>query len=307
MFLFTYEKGNSVHDGHRRGHGLDSMVGMKTVVVTRLAINPFSDRDLTVRGDERDLKFLDSSWLEARVALFKRFAMASMLNQVMPPDYWIIAVDSRIEHKLSSLRPELPPWAIWLVLAPDDVLSEALRSVVGGFARDVLSIRLDSDDMFSPEFIKVARLRSRPNRGINFPHGAQFIVPSGAVFHRWINSNPMVGFRSLDTDLHVHDFGNHPNVGRTVRMVSVPTISAMYLKASHGSNNVWFRPNGIPVIRRRRLLTRFGVDSVNTTWTRLQSAKLLVSYLGFLLNRVSPSLAKKLMASGWGIGRGHLL
>lgn len=267
---------------------------MLTVVLTRLAISPYADRDLTVRGDERDAKFLNPEWAKTRAALFVRFALAGMLRQKVSPALWIVAVDTRIEAELRFLKEILPPYSELVVLTPTDLFPEVVRQRLASMPRDVLTIRLDSDDMLSPNFLSKAQRVSRPNRGINFPHGFQFFEHSGNLVHRWIDSNPTVGFRAVRTDMTVHDFGNHSYVGQTAKVLSIPTWRPMYLKVSHAANNRSFQPSGIPVVFGERGLAVFGLQETRRQFASRAKWATFLSYLGFRLYKSFPSVARSL-------------
>lgn len=267
---------------------------VKTAVLTRLAISPQADRDLTVRGDDRDTRFLDPEWLALRGQLFTRYAVASMNRQLVVPDIWLIAVDERVVPHLNYLESHLPPYAEWVVLGQDELFPEVVRQRISHFPEDVLTIRLDSDDQLHPLFVARAAKYSQPNFGINFPHGAQYFSATGILVHRWIKSNPTVGFRARNTDMTVHDFGNHPNVGRTARMISIPTWNPMWVKGSHEANHVYFQPNGIPVIYRRKSLSSFGMSPNQAAGDFGTKMRTLISFLGFRLNKSWPALSRRL-------------
>ena len=269
---------------------------MKTVTITRLAISPFSDPDLTGHADRRKpLRFLDSEWQQKRLNLFERFALSSIEAQVEKPDVWLIAIDYRVESSVAPrLRELLPDFAEIVVLAAEEDFIERTRKAIMSPEQDVLTIRLDSDDMLAPSFIQLAKKFSRPNYAINFPHGVQVYLPEFSVTHRWINSNPTVGFRSLGSSLHVHNFGNHPNVGKIVRMVSIPTVRPMYLKSSHENNHAPFQPNGFPVLRRKRILHRFWVTAPQEISQSQSRLDIFLSHLGYRLNRIAPGLTKSI-------------
>ena len=267
---------------------------MITVALTRLAISPRADRDLTIRDDERDFRFLDDEWLKKRAQLFTRFALAGMVGQVVPPNLWLIAVDYRHEDQVGFLRDKLPPYAELVALGEHELFPEMVRTRTAAFSTDVLTLRLDADDWVDPSFVARAAELSRPNRAINFPHGAQYFDVDGALIHRWIRSNPMVGFRAVGTDLNVHDFGNHPNVGRTARTISIPTWRPMWVKTAHSANHVYFQPRGVPVLFARRLRAKFGIREAVSVDGVSANVRMFVSFLGLLLNRKWPSLTKSL-------------
>ena len=267
---------------------------MRTVVLTRLAITPRSDRALRDFGDERDARFLDPEWLENRGQLFLRTALASMERQTVSPVLWLIAVDERVEPYLNFLVEKLPAYAKWVVLGPHEFFPEVVRQKISHLRQDVLTIRLDSDDQLDPLFLARTARYSRPNFGINFPHGAQYLLATGILVHRWIKSNPMVGFRAVNTDMTVHDFGNHPNVGRTARMISIPTWHPMWVKGSHEANHVYFQPNGIPVMYRRKSLSRFELPPNREAGSFETKMRTLISFFGFRLNKRWPTFSGRL-------------
>jgi hypothetical protein len=263
-------------------------------VLTRLAIAPRSDRALRDFGDERDSRFLNPEWLEIRVQVFLRTALASMERQTVSPDLWLIAVDERVEPYLNFLVENLPAYAKWVVLGQHELFPEVVRQQISHLLPDVLTIRLDSDDQLDPLFLARAARYSRPNFGINFPHGAQYFLASGMLVHRWIKSNPTVGFRAVNTDMTVHDFGNHPNVGRTARTISIPTWNPMWVKGSHDANHVYFQPNGIPVMYPRKSLSRFELFPNREAGSFETKLRTLISFFGFRLNKRWPALSGRL-------------
>ena len=267
---------------------------MRTVVLTRLAIAPRSDRDLHDFGDERDTRFLNPEWLETRGQVFLRTALASMNRQTVSPDRWIIAVDERAEPYLNFLVANLPHYAKWVVLRQHELFPEVVRQQISHLPRDVLTIRLDSDDQLDPLFLARTARYSRPNFAINFPHGAQYFFATGIVVHRWIKSNPTVGFRAVNNDMTVHDFGNHPNVGRAARTISIPTWNPMWVKGSHEANHVYFQPNGIPVMYPRKSLSRFELSPYREAGNFETKMRTLISFLGFRLNKRWPALSRRL-------------
>ena len=267
---------------------------MKVAVLTRLAISPFADRDLTVRRDDRDMRFRESQWLKKRAECFLRFPLAGMTEQVLLPDLWLLAVDERSAAHLRFVENYLPAYARLTVMSEDELFPEIVRRETSRLSSDLLTIRLDADDWLHPRFISLAAAFSKPNHAINFPHGAQYFESTGEVAHRWIQSNPMVGFRSVDTDVNVHDFGNHPNVGRTVRTITVPTVSPMWVKIAHSSNAVSFQPIGLPFVFGRRTLSLFEASTISPVRRNSQKFRSSISYAGFRLNKRWPRLTQQL-------------
>jgi hypothetical protein len=268
---------------------------MQVVLVTRLAINPLADSARLLRrldDKERANRWRTPSWFTDRVSIFSQCAVQSVRNLISPPDHWVIVLDTTHKIAFGKIRPtlRLPDFAGVLLLKDGDNFQESLRTYLQDFGQDVLTIRLDSDDLLSPGFVSLAKRKSRPNHGINFPHGVQLFL-DGVLVHRWINSNPMVGFRAVGNSLHVHDFGQHRNVGRIARMVSQPTLMPMWLKTSHHLNHVPFQPNGIPVVNRGKVGRLFGLSEKNFPANSQFLLKTFISHLGWRLNKNFPKLA----------------
>lgn len=267
---------------------------MKTVIVTRLAINPRSDSAQSLRRfDSKPLanRWKSKEWMENRLKIFLQCAVPSMRRQTLAPDRWVILIDTFHRAIVPQLRSQIPVFAEVLLLKPREDLSEALRGYLAEFEPDILTIRLDSDDLVHPRFVEAAKNFARPNRGINFPHGSQYFFPGGVLVHRWIKSNPTVGFRAVGTRIHIHDFGQHRNVGRIVRIVSKSTSMPMFLKTSHSLNHVPFQPNGIPVLNRSKVYRHFGLSSKTFPKASRPRSDTLISHLGYRLNLSFPKVA----------------
>lgn len=267
---------------------------MKVVVVTRFAIDVYSDAGLTLFGDaNRNLRFLDSAWVAARWNLFEQFALRSVQLQTRRPDLWLVVVDSRAPIALRKMRSALPSFARLVVLESGEQLSSAVSQALLSCGEDVLTVRLDSDDMISPDFLQMAERKVRPNQGINFPHGLQFFVNRSVLAHRWIKSNPTVGFRSVRCSMNVHSFGGHSNLARCVKVREVRTIRPMFLKGSHNENHVYFQPSGWPVLFPERAQKLFSLSMPVSSLWRVK-VNLLISYCGFLLNKRWPRFTHEL-------------
>ncbi|MDA7814861.1 putative rhamnosyl transferase [Pontimonas sp.] len=250
-----------------------------------------ADRDLFASAGAM---FLDPDWFNRRLDLFEHYALKSMTRQRVVPDAWLIGVDVRMAGHLSAFTGELPSYADWLLLEPGEFFRDSVRNLCSRFGNDVLTIRLDSDDMVHPTFIARAIRSSRPNRGLNFAHGIQLFLGSGALVHRSIRSNPTVGFRARNCDVNVHDFGGHTNVARVAKMTNIWTMGPLYLKTSHDANVAYFQPNGVPVIRRDAALRSFGVVPTEKVFSVRAKFATLVSYFGFRLNKTFPRLARQI-------------
>jgi hypothetical protein len=267
------------------------------VIVTRLAIDPFSDpnRSLKVHDEpERNLRARDHAWLRERLELFSKTALPSVLSQGRLPDHWLIVLDQIWSDALKNFEG-LPECAEFLLLSESDDLAEAIRRRLYNLGDDILTIRLDSDDLISPKFVSEAVRRSKPFRAINFVHGVQFWIADGTLAHYFMRSNPFVGFRSGDTRLNVHDFGQHRRVGDTVRVVDVWTFSPMFMKISHKNNHVFSRPGGIPVINLRLALSKFPRVPYGPTSTVTNAVALSRRSLRHFLNRKFPKTAQRLV------------
>jgi hypothetical protein len=267
------------------------------VVITRLAIDPLSDvnRSLKLHDEPgRNERVKDIAWLSERLDLFSHTALPSVLSQQRMPDLWLIVIDQMWSDSLRNFEG-LPGCAEFLPLAKGEDLAEAIRRRLWNLGDDILTIRLDSDDLISPNFVNEAARRSKPFRAINFVHGLQFWTADGTLAHYLLRSNPFVGFRSGTTRLNVHDFGQHRVVGETVRVVDVWKTSPMFLKISHESNHVYSRPGGIPVLLPRPALSRFARIPYPSARAFINYGVLARRYLQHLLNRYFPSIARSLV------------
>lgn len=269
------------------------------VLITRLAINPFSDVNRSLRIHEqpgRNERVKDIAWLSERLDLFVHTALPSVLSQERIPELWLVVIDQIWSDSLKNFEG-LPGFAEFLPLSKGEDLAEAIRRRLRDLGDDILTIRLDSDDLISPNFVKEAAKRSKPFRATNFVHGLQFWTADGTLAHYFLRSNPFVGFRSGTSRLHVHDFGQHRVVMRTVRVVDAGKSSPMFLKLSHESNHVHPRHGGIPVLLPRLALSRFGRIPYPATSAFTNFGVLSRRYLQDVLNRNFPRIARILVGA----------
>lgn len=262
------------------------------VVLTRLAIDPSADSDLRQLEKDETPKFLESAWLEDRVSHLIGLTLCSLRNQTRFPDLHLIAVDERVANQVVSLLTDkLPDFSEILVLEGGISFNEAVRSRLLAYSNDVVSVRLDSDDALAPKFIESLATKSREGEALNFPHGVQWVVSRGHLFHRLILSNPTIAYRSKNEN-HVFDFGRHRLVMSSVPTKNIWTFAPMFLKLAHAQNHAGFQRGGVPAIRPARALDRFGIQYESLSSNLRFRPDSIFHWIAFLVSRRFPRLDK---------------
>lgn len=255
------------------------------VVLTRLAIDPATDSDLRQLSAGEEERFLSEDWIVSRLNLLQCLAVPSLTGQSQPPDLHLVAIDARVREMVRGiLSDNLPRFSELIEVPPGGRFNDCVRERIRGVSNDVLSIRLDSDDCLSRNFIQLLLKKSSVGQATNFPHGVQWNFSERFLFHRFIRSNPTVAYRSQD-DRHVFDFGRHRAVQRAVPTKNVWTLRPMYLKFSHSLAHASFQSGGLPVLGTRKALANFRVGKFEAGELPRRSIRPLFAWLVFTFQR----------------------
>lgn len=230
------------------------------VVLTRLAIDPASDRDLRQLEPGENPRFLEDAWLSERVHQMVNLSLRSLESQSRSPELHLIAVDERVLAKtVKLLSGRLPAFSEILEIGLGQTFNGRVRDRLRSLGPDIVTVRLDSDDCLARSFLELVSDRAEVGQALNFPHGIQWIASRRYVVHRFILSNPTIAYRS-DNGTHVFDFGRHRLVRRLVPTVNKWTVSPMYLKYSHPLSHATYQTGGWSLIFPGRALRNFGVE-----------------------------------------------
>ena len=137
----------------------------------------------------RDLSAPD--WIDARVDIYLRFTVGSLARQT--DQAFVIWLDCR-EGSQNDLAPHLPA----LTSAGVSVTFDRGRRLLAGLFEqsDILFVtRLDSDDMYSPDAIRIIRELHGDGRASQFYGGYVYDAAIGHVFRVMRRSPPFYTFR----------------------------------------------------------------------------------------------------------------
>ena len=192
----------------------------------------------------------DEIWLRARIELFERFCLPSVLGQTRQDFKWIVYISSEnpswLHRYFESLGlPNLHVEAIDGTLHGPELLRPLLALARGS---QLLTTRLDNDDALSVDF--VSRLRTVCSSGVglySFLNGIQ-LMPWGITRQRLVNN----AFLSLLEDLKPDGQQNVSTVlqirhdlkyqgGQVVKLGGKPA----WMQVVHGAN-LGNQPSGFP-------------------------------------------------------------
>lgn len=176
---------------------------------------------------------LDRDWLLFRLHLMERTSLPSLRSQTYKEFQWVI-----------FLHPNSPLWLREEILQHGS--DGIVRSIVeiNGFdgirygshlnhildSSEWLTIKLDSDDLLSRDFVRLANENREPGNYC-FEDGAYLDVESKRVFRRHYPNNPFP-FRISQRGVSVLDEGHHViRIDKRIR-----TNDPMWMQFHHGDN-----------------------------------------------------------------------
>jgi hypothetical protein len=188
-------------------------------------------------------------WLEERLRLFDDYPLASLRAQTRGDFRWLVFCDPSTDSAcLDALRArsETVP-GLEVVLAPSgrfEDLDDLVRDAVDPEAEIVMTTRLDSDDAFHVDAMRILAEYAEefaettlPSLVVNFPRGYQLDVLGRRLYERYYMKSPFLTLierksaKPLDTIL----MAQHTEVPQ--RVLTHQDISIVgWLQAVHGSN-----------------------------------------------------------------------
>jgi len=191
-------------------------------------------------------------WLKDRLTRFRSYCVPSVEQQQNPFDDWIVFID---EESPQWFREELDDTS----RGGEVFVVETVRGVFSGGAvtkilndrfagLNVLTTRLDNDDVLSRDFAARIRAASLPEGSLlTFVHGAQLFGQS--AFLRPYPANPFLTYRSpndFDAEsTHVFTY-QHDEFHFHVPVVRLKTSEPMWLQVVH-TNNIANEVVGLPM------------------------------------------------------------
>jgi len=229
-------------------------------------------------------------WTAARLPLFRRICLPSVLGQSRRPDRWLIGFSGSKDAVGDVLRSIEPyPWIVpfWQDDERTSSFAKAVAMQAPRDARRVLSIRLDNDDAIHSEFVAACRtyaasvLASRPGPPdfwLSFPLGAQ-LYRGGCTLKVDSNSHFLARCSSLsESGVPVVSAIDHRQLFKDNRLVFTPlTARPMWLENIHKTNvaNVAQRSSAT-LSPTPTVLREFGVEAGTVFGRWRQAAQALV-------------------------------
>ena len=264
-------------------------------VLTRFAIEPQDELVSFVDQSGQRKVFRDEGWLENRLKILNEYTIPSIRDQSETGFRWLVGVDHRVaEGIIVQLRALLEGCGeVLLVTSPvsfHQTVSNELEKVSAqnGF----LTIRVDSDDAISWDYVRRVLLASKPNRALSFTHGVQLDSHRQLSFHRKDRNNPFLAYRTMGLE-NVFTFGIHSEIWQHVPADNRWTWTPMFARISHGGNTSKYRVTGWPVLRQVRAMGLFGIRTAKEPSV---GRKFLLgwSHLGRLIFLANPMIGKAL-------------
>lgn len=281
----------------RYGEGLSREERTKTAevfVLTRFAIRPDSELAIFPRATENP-RYLDKSWLETRIERLVKFTIPSLTSQSDPSFKWFVGVDSSVPRDIiARLTNVLPYFAVMVKTSSKSTFNAAMSDRLRGEGHSQITVRLDSDDAISKEFIaSVKKACTQDGVVYNFPSGLGYFDRDGIAVRKFIRASPFIATRG-NPDSHILTFGLHSGVGGKARVKEIPTVRPMWLKVYSAEMTSNLPINGFATLRAPRKLLRkhFGIESKIVATTLTNRMTFTYSFFGRLGGRKFPFLLK---------------
>lgn len=211
-------------------------------------------------NNQPDTLLPDETWLRARIPLFERYCLPSVLQQDTQDFEWMVFCDQSSPAWLTKYFADLAVGNLRLVRIRGPISGESVRSSIppeGGGMRTITT-RLDSDDALASDFIRrVQEVDSEaPRYAINFKYGLQD-TRMGLLATRSLGS-PFISISDFDSrnPQTVFDF-DHQLVAIAMPVIQLAG-SPGWLQSIHDLN-VLNRAHGLPLVRRK-WLAKFPLD-----------------------------------------------
>jgi hypothetical protein len=255
--------------------------------IEHFVITRFNLRTNLWSGDRFGNTLLDDNWMDQRIALFEKFCLPSMINQVNKSFHWLVYFDDSTSDKYRNLiekyKKICPQFMPLFVNGYDDFSRNHTDDLVS-FSKDdtqrIISSRIDNDDCFRKDAIDVIQkeLRNRKDGSvINLVNGYCYLIGSDQIVTKYKSPNsPFISViedkknvRSVFYKSHM-DFVNDAN---TSQVEGGP----YWLQIIH-ERNVANNVRGIPQLSLKQL-SEFSIKP-NQSISILLYIKYLLVYLG---------------------------
>ena len=263
-------------------------------VLTRFAIRPDAELAIFPRATEKP-RYIDRSWLETRINRLAKFTIPSLTSQSDSNFKWLVGIDSSVPQDIiDGLADVLPSFAVRVSTSLETSFNKAISDYLRQEECPQITVRVDSDDAVSKEFISRVR-KSCTEDGVvyNFPFGFGFFEEDGVAVRKIIRAGPFIATRG-NPDSHILTFGLHSGVRDKAHVKEIPTKRPMWLKVYSAEMTSNLPINGFATCRSpsHLLYKQFGIESRIRDTTLAARMRFTFSFIGRLAGRRFPVLIK---------------
>lgn len=268
---------------------------LSLTILTRFAIEPDSELEMFVDdGKFESGVHLTDTWFLHRFKFFTLYCVPSVRSQTKRGFRWCVFVDARLSSEKKKLLIESLQGIGELVeVVPGETFDNCVRRTLKDGKGSNNSVRLDSDDMISRDFVACLQRYLGTKDGVNFLHGVEYDVEHNTLKHRVISSNPFL-FLSTKDDRHIFSYKSHVEIGRRVSLHNVATLRPMYCRVVHGRNTAVPRDGGLPVFFPGRCASHFGDTNIVFNVNFWSQVSALITRIGQIVFWLAPPLGRAL-------------
>jgi len=219
---------------------------MRLFLISRFNIYIKHFREMASVTDDQFAK-----WCANRVDLFEKYTLPSVLNQSFPHFKWIIGFDTVITDEVAELLERLKSHPRIVPIISNNrpgegkgFMLEMIAKIleIGGTEENVLTCRLDTDDLIHRDYVSAMHTAGRSAENNNavpsvleFPYGAQ--AHNGKLFAYVYLNNPFLGVVERPSNEMKTAFGfAHHEAPKVFSVRETATAQPMWAQMIHGSN-----------------------------------------------------------------------
>jgi len=168
---------------------------MKHLVITRFNV-PLGWTDM------------DETWTVERIRLMSTYTQPSLEAQTCQAFTWVVLMDPDREDLRDQMKHEFPS----AVLAFERWQVTVARLAPPG--TDLLTTRVDSDDMLGPDYVRRAQELSKTGSVFNFKLGHKIDTGGVQAYESELINSPFQSYREVASDKTktIYGLGNHSHV-----------------------------------------------------------------------------------------------
>jgi hypothetical protein len=193
-------------------------------------------------------------WLEKRLSLLQRYTLPALERQSDRDFIWLLLVSETLDKKWQE-RIAAAVSSMGKIVLQEGFVEEgdAFAPALQGHADSLITVRLDSDDLIHPDFIKEVRAANlHVAEVLSFITGAVYepATSRAAVYKN--QGNPFVALHDTP-QRNVFQLGGHSKLrsDSTKSARAVHTRHPMWVQVVHGGNLLnWFKSYARPVTSR---------------------------------------------------------